>query len=79
MKTHWRVMSKALPNTQKPALIIELKYNKNADTAIQQIKDRRYMQALEGYVGDVLLVGVNYNKDDVNKHHSCVIEKYVIG
>lgn len=64
-----------LPMTQKPALVIELKYNKSADTALQQIKDRGYAQALEGYSGEVLLIGINYDKNSKNKQHSCVIEK----
>ncbi len=54
---------------------MELKYQKTAQTAIQQIRDRNYVQALEGYVGDILLVGINYNKDCPNKPHSCVIEQ----
>ena len=62
-----------LPHTDKPALVIELKYDKTADAAIQQIKDRQYTQALEGYNNEILLIGINYNKD--NKSHSCVIEK----
>ena len=53
-----------LTHTGKPALIVELKYNYTAVTAIQQIKDRNYTQALEGYAGEILLVGVNYNKED---------------
>lgn len=64
-----------LPFSNKPALVVELKYDKSADTALKQIKDRGYTQALEGYTGEVLLVGVNYDKDDKNKPHSCVIEK----
>ena len=63
------------PRTAKPALVVELKYQKTAQTAIQQIRDRNYVQALEGYVGDILLVGINYNKDCPNKPHSCVIEQ----
>lgn len=64
------------PSTvQKPALIIELKYDKSAVTAIQQIKNRQYTQALEKYTGEILLVGVNYEKDSKDKHHSCIIEK----
>lgn len=59
--------------------MIELKYDKTADTALQQIKDRRYAQALEGYCGEILLVGVNYDKDNRNKPHNCVIEKLVYG
>ena len=62
-----------LPHTNKPALIVELKYDKTADTAIQQIKDRKYAQALEGYKGEVLLVGISYFKE--NKSHCCVIER----
>lgn len=64
-----------LPFSNKPALVVELKYDKSADTALKQIKDRGYTQALEGYAGEVLLVGVNYDKDDKNKPHSCTIEK----
>lgn len=65
------------PFCNKPALLIELKYDKSADSAIQQMKDRQYPQALEGYTGEILLVGVNYEKDSKNKPHSCVIEKFV--
>ncbi|MDE6516924.1 MAG: AAA family ATPase, partial [Acetatifactor sp.] len=54
---------------------VELKYDKSARTAIQQIKDRQYTQALEGYSGEILLVGVNYDRDSENKPHSCAIEK----
>lgn len=64
-----------LPYTNKPAIVVELKYNKTVRAAIQQMKDRQYTQALENYVGEILLVGVNYNKDNVNKPHHCVIEK----
>lgn len=46
-----------------------------AHTAIQQIKDRQYTQALEGYVGEILAVGINYDRDNANKPHSCVIER----
>lgn len=68
-----------LPFCKKPALIVELKYDRSAETALQQIKDRKYIQALEGYSGEILLVGVNYDKDNKNKPHSCVIEKLVYG
>ncbi len=66
-----------LPFCDKPALVVELKYDQSAETALSQIKDRKYTQALEGYSGEVLLVGVNYDKDNKNKPHSCVIEKLV--
>lgn len=55
-------------------IVVELKYGKSADAAIRQIRERRYAQALEGYSGEVLLVGVNYDRDNRNKPHSCVIE-----
>ena len=57
----------------RPALVVELKYNKDADTAIKQIKEKRYHGALEGYSDKVLLVGINYDVE--NKHHTCIIEE----
>lgn len=64
-----------LPSVGKPALVVELKYGKTADDAIRQIKDRCYAQALEGYSGDILLVGIAYDKRAKTKRHSCRIEK----
>ena len=64
-----------LPHTDKPALVVELKYDKSADAAIGQIKDRQYMQVFDGYCGEILLVGINYNSEDKDKPHSCVIER----
>lgn len=57
----------------KPAMIVELKWDKSADTAINQIKDRKYTQALEHYTGEILLVGINYNKK--TKKYKCYIER----
>ncbi|MCQ2192849.1 MAG: ATP-binding protein [Paludibacteraceae bacterium] len=57
---------------RKPAMVIELKYDQTVDSAISQIKQQNYPQALQGYTGDLLLVGVNYNKAD--KKHECKIE-----
>lgn len=65
-----------LPHTDKPAIIVELKYDKTADTAIRQIKDRQYTRALEGYSGEILLVGISYDKGNENKPHRCVIERF---
>ena len=62
-------------NVDMPAMIVELKYDKSADTAIKQIKDRNYSNGLKDYHGEVLIVGINYNKDDITKKHSCKIEK----
>ncbi len=65
-----------LPHTEKPALLVELKYKKDARAAIQQIKDRQYVQALAQYAGEILLVGIGYDKNNVDKPHSCVIERW---
>lgn len=54
-------------------MIVELKWNKSAEGAISQIKRREYVKSLEGYGGQALLVGINYNKE--NKQHQCVIEE----
>jgi len=60
----------------RPAMIVELKYNRDADTAIRQIKEKRYQGALAGYEGEILLVGINYDADGKDsKHHTCVIER----
>lgn len=64
-----------LPASGNPAIVAELKYDQSADTAITQIKKKQYPQALEGYSGEILLVGVNYDRK--SKQHSCVIEKIV--
>ena len=62
-----------LPNI--PAMVIELKHNKSAGSALQQIKEKNYCQALNNYKGDLLFVGVNY--DEKTKEHSCKIERLV--
>ena len=56
-----------------PALLIELKWNKNVKTAISQIKEKNYPQALLDYTGDILLVGIGYNKK--TREHRCMIER----
>ena len=60
-------------NVDKPAVVLELKFNHSADTAIAQINEKRYAGMLLDYVGSVLLVGINYDKK--TKHHECVIER----
>lgn len=61
-------------HSDKPALIVELKWDKTAEGAISQIKDKKYTGALDEYAGELLLVGVNYDKN--SKCHQCIIEKY---
>ena len=56
-----------------PLLVVELKWNQSADTAISQIKEKQYTQAVSEYTGDILLVGINYDKK--SKEHQCMIEK----
>lgn len=58
----------------KPALIVELKWDKSAAGAIAQIKEKQYVSALDGYTGTILLVGINYDKK--TKQHECLIEEY---
>ena len=58
-----------------PALVIELKWNQSAEGAIKQIREKQYAAWIEGYTGEILLVGINY--DTKEKRHSCVIEQYV--
>ena len=61
-------------NKKDPAILIELKCNHDADTAIKQIKNKNYPKVFENYLDNLLLVGVNYDK--TTKIHECVIEKY---
>ena len=63
-------------NVDKPALVIELKWKKSAKGAIQQIKENQYTSWLKEYTGNILLLGINYDK---KKGHECVIEEYQIG
>lgn len=64
-------------NSLVPALLIELKWNQSAEGAIDQMKKKRYPDAFLGYGGDILLVGIAYDKDrnDKNRKHTCKIEK----
>lgn len=70
-------------HVDSPAIIIELKWKHDAETAIKQIKDNKYIAGLEGYHGKVLLVVISYDKlkrgeTDKAKKHSCVIEEMEI-
>lgn len=60
-----------------PALVVELKWNHSADTAIRQIKDKNYPLVLRDYGGEILLVGINYDKDAPagQRKYSCRIEE----
>ena len=60
-------------NNNNPAIILELKCNHNAETAISQIRRKQYPAKVQEYAGRLLLVGINYDK--VTKKHTCIIEK----
>ena len=54
-------------------MLIELKWNREAKTAFDQIKEKQYSKGLEKYQGGLLLVGISYDKQ--TKKHTCVIEE----
>ena len=59
---------------EKPALVVELKWDKTSQGAIEQIKNKEYGKTLEDYTGEILLVGINYDRK--TKEHQCKIEEY---
>lgn len=61
-------------HSNKPAIVVELKWDKTISAAISQIKEKRYMEAVEHYSGKILLVGINYDKQ--TKKHQCHIEEW---
>jgi hypothetical protein len=58
-------------NVDSPAIVVELKYNKDADAAIDQIRRKQYPAKVAQYADRLLLVGINYNRE--TKTHECVI------
>ena len=60
-------------NIDKPAIVLELKFNQDVEAAIDQIRRRTYVGRVAQHTGDILLVGINYDKKE--KTHSCAIEK----
>jgi hypothetical protein len=60
-------------NIDSPAIVLELKFDKDADSAIRQIHEKRYAGKLLEYTENVLLVGINYDKE--SKTHECKIER----
>ena len=61
-------------NSGKPAMIVELKWNATTSAAVDQIKSKQYPAKVAEYTGDILLVGINYDRE--TKTHSCKIERY---
>ncbi|MCD8201661.1 MAG: PD-(D/E)XK nuclease domain-containing protein [Clostridia bacterium] len=62
-------------NTSRPMMVVELKSNSvdTEKTALKQIKDNHYTEALSGYKGKILLVGISYKTE--REEHTCVIEE----
>lgn len=60
----------------KPAIVVELKWDKAAEGAIAQIKEKQYVNALKEYRGNLLLAGINYDRE--TKKHYCIIEKLIM-
>jgi hypothetical protein len=60
-------------NVDSPAIVLELKYNKDADSAIDQIHRRQYSAKVAEYADRLLLVGINYDRE--TKQHTCKIER----
>lgn len=60
-------------HSDKPAMVVELKWNKSAEGAVKQIKEKKYIQALKNYEGEILIVGINYSKR--RKNYQCHIER----
>ena len=59
---------------EDPALIIELKRNSSVESAINQIKEKKYFDSLNHYQGNIIFVAVNYDEKD--KTHTCKIERF---
>lgn len=59
--------------SDKPAIVIELKWNQSVEGALIQIKEKRYTGVLKEFSGEIIMVGINYDRK--SKRHECEIEK----
>ena len=59
----------------KPVMIMELKWDNSADSAVRQIEDKRYTDIIKDNKDNVLLIGINYDKN--TKLHACSIKRFV--
>ena len=59
-------------NSDKPALLLELKKDQTARAAIEQIRQKEYQSKVAQYDGRCILVGISY--DSKSKKHDCKIE-----
>ena len=60
--------------SEYPVLVVVLKWNKDAESAIDQIRGKKYPDSIKDYTDNILLVGINYDKK--TKKHECIIEKF---
>ena len=60
-------------NVDSPAILLELKCNQDADSAITQIRRKEYPAKVQEYADRLLLVGINYDRQ--TKQHICRIEQ----
>lgn len=65
-------------SNNKPVIVVELKWDKSAETAITQIKSKKYPDGLSQLSADekIILVGISYERDgkEGDKKHTCRIE-----
>ena len=55
-------------------LEIIIQWNQDVETALTQIKEKKYPEGLEKYKDNLLIVGISYDKK--TKKHTCHIEKH---
>ena len=63
-----------IDHLDKPVIVVELKWDKTAESAIEQIKERNYVSEILTDTNEVILVGINYDKK--TKEHQCKIEMW---
>ena len=80
--TKWTQLAKTIENSQNllnatiagnEQAVAKAIDNQSADAAIEQIKRKEYPEKISEYTGDILLVGINYDKE--TKQHTCYIER----
>ncbi len=61
------------PKIMKPAIVIELKFKQDVKAAIDQIRENQYPDDIKDFYGEVVIVGISYNK---RKAHECFVERF---
>lgn len=74
-KFWWDLLKHRKQYGDKPAMVVELKWNQDADTALTQIHEKKYPAGLEEYKDNMLLVGISYDRE--TRKHECRIEKAI--